>query len=117
MTTRRDFILQTCSFCAAAAGLAFVASQLEGCKTTEGLKVSVTKSQIIIPKKAFEDQKNYLVKNILLEFDVLVLKNDDGTYSAIQMMCTHRRYPLRLTPKNLVCDNHGSEFDFNGDVT
>ncbi len=127
MTNRRDFLLQTCSFCAAAAGLGFIASQLESCKTPEGIKTEgnkpeaikaeVTKSQINILAKAFDSQNNYLVKDMSLEFDVLVVKYPDGTYSALQMRCTHRSYPLQVTPTGLVCNNHGSEFDFNGNVT
>ena len=117
MPNRRDFILQTCSFGAALTGSGIIASQLESCKSTEALKVVVTKSRISIPESVFGESKNYLVKDFSLPFDVLVVKNPDATYSALLMKCTHKGYALRITPTGFICDNHGSTFDFDGNVT
>lgn len=117
MPDRREFLRQTCSFCAALAGIGILASELESCKSTEGLKVTVTKSRITVPIKAFGDGNNYLVKDFNLPFDVLVVRNKDATYTALQMRCTHKGSPLRITPTGLICDNHGSTFDFDGNVT
>lgn len=127
MPNRRDFILQACGTCAAVAGLGFLVAQLDSCKSPEGLKADaaktnaikaeVTKSQITVPANAFADQNNFLVKDISLDFDVLVVKKPDGSYSALQMRCTHRGQPLRATPTELICDSHGSAFDLNGNVT
>lgn len=117
MPNRRDFILQTCSFCAAVAGLGILASELESCKSTAGIKSTVTKSRISLPLKTFGEGNNYLIKNFSLPFDVLIVKNKDATYYALQMRCTHRNSPLRITPTGFICDNHGSTFDFDGNVT
>jgi nitrite reductase/ring-hydroxylating ferredoxin subunit len=116
MQNRRDFIKQSCSLCAGVIGLGIVAAELESCKTTGGLNISVTQTQITFPITAFGEQKNYLVKDYRLPYDVLVVKKPDGTYTALQMRCTHRGTLLRLTPDKIVCDKHGSEFDFNGNV-
>lgn len=114
-TNRREFIFRACSFCAALAGIGVIAAELESCAPAKGLVV--TKNNITIPLASFREQNQYVVKSILLDYDILVIRHPDNTFLALQLRCSHQNYPLKITPTQLVCDNHGSTFDFDGNAT
>ena len=118
MQDRRDFIKQSCLLCAGIAGMGLLTSQLSGCAPLPIYKGEVEKDFIIVPISNFTDKINILiVRSTKLDFDILVVKLDDGNYNAMLMKCTHQDNALTASKNGLFCSTHGSAFDLQGNVT
>ena len=115
---RREFIKAGCGFCATIATLGTVGSLLEGCKPV-GMIFSTSPANGIInvPLEKFLDNKFVIVRAIQLEYDLLLVKENESTFNTLAMQCTHREQPLVVTSTGLICNEHGSRFDLSGNVT
>lgn len=115
---RRDFIKTSCIACATAVGASALASLLNSCTPLTLIKTEAVNGTIIIPKTAFTDnQKQLLVRNSKMEYDILLIKKTDEAYNALYMQCSHENQPLNANKSGLFCSSHGSAFDFDGNVT
>jgi len=104
--------------CASVALGSTLISLLSGCSPLPVYKTSAVNKIIEVDLINFKpDQNKLIVKCKGLDFDLLLVKKTDGTFSAIYMMCTHERQPLGTTSKGLFCSSHGSTFDLDGQVT
>jgi len=115
MPDRREFIRQSCAACAGVVAFAILAD-LEGCKPTEGIMVDASKKQVTVPLKEIAGKNTLLIKSASLDYDIALVKKPDGSYLALQMICTHRRSPLEVTQTGFHCPNHGSDFDAEGNA-
>jgi len=119
MSSRREFILQTSSFCAAAAGLGFLAT-LDGCKTPSGLALSsydAATNKISLPLSSFNGHDKLVIDGPGSEYRIFLMKKSDLEITALQLKCTHRGHGVDMEETRLHCPLHGSEFDFDGNVT
>ena len=115
---RRDFIKTTCGYCAGFAAMNVLGSLLEGCKPSDLIYVAENNSEkISVPLEKLADKKYLVVRSPRLEFDMLLVRENETTYHTLAMQCTHRRQPLVVTSTGLVCKEHGSRFDLEGNVT
>ncbi len=73
------------------------------------MKVNIAESEMMK-----SDVKVISIKNF--DYNVFLKKNNDGSYLALAMLCTHAGNPLVKTGKKLFCSLHGSEFDETGKV-
>ncbi len=64
-----------------------------------------------------EMAQNILEEMKELEDDIALRKEQDGTYTALLMRCTHADNPLVSTGNGFICNLHGSTFDKEGSVT
>jgi nitrite reductase/ring-hydroxylating ferredoxin subunit len=118
---RRKFITSGCISCLSG-GL--MLSMLESCSSTRIINGSIAGSDMIVPIKHFEIQKNdrkdfkkYLVvQNDQLQYPICIYRFDDNTYKALLMKCTHQGTELQVFGDKLQCPAHGSEFNNHGDV-
>jgi nitrite reductase/ring-hydroxylating ferredoxin subunit len=117
MTTRRDFLKTTCGICVAFGGIGIAATLLEGCATLPIVKASPQNNTITVPVSAFGKSQYVLIRSAKMEFDILLVKNTDGTFHGLKMQCTHQAQPLSVSGNGLHCATHGSGFDLNGNVT
>lgn len=118
MKNRREFIKQSCALCMGIAGLGVLSSQLSGCAPMPIYKGEIEKDLITVPLSYFTDKNNLvIVRNIKIDFDILLIKLADGNYNALLMKCTHQDNPLTANQSGLYCSAHGSSFDLQGNVT
>ncbi len=113
---RRKFIKSGCNACFAL-GSGILISSLASCSpklsvakvTQRDMKFSIAETEM-----AAADVKMVTVKNF--DYDVYIKKNNDGSYLALAMICTHAGHSLVKTGDKFYCSLHGSEFDISGRV-
>lgn len=72
---------------------------------------------ISLPVSDFREERIKVIRTNKYKDNILVVRNADGSYSAVLMKCTHRGGNLRLEGSaNLKCALHGSLFTYHGDV-
>lgn len=113
---RRKFIKTGCGACIALSSGILIGSfasctpKLSIAKVTpKDLKFSIPESDMLET-----DIKMITVRNF--DYDVFLKKNNDGSYLAIAMICTHVGHSLVKTGDKFYCPLHGSEFDLTGNV-
>src|SRR5689334_8250546 len=115
---RRDFIRTGCGYCAGIAALNVIGSLLEGCKPADMIYTAENNGgKISVPVEKLAGKKYLVIRSPKLEFDMLLVKENETTYHTLAMQCTHRQQPLVVTSTGLVCNEHGSRFDLDGNVT
>ncbi|MBP6333830.1 MAG: Rieske 2Fe-2S domain-containing protein [Bacteroidia bacterium] len=116
MTSRRDFLKQSCTACAMVAGFGFLLSQ-ESCSTpSTAMKVAATNGQLTLPLSAFADQKTLVVREANMKNDILLVRKSAEEVQAFLMKCTHKGGSLRKSNDILICNLHGSNFNLEGNV-
>ena len=119
MQNRRDFIKQSGTACTAIAGLGFLMTA-ESCSAPANVTASAydaALNKITIPLSSFGTQNKLVVDGPNGDYKIFLIKKSDTEISALQMKCTHRGHGLNMQDTNLHCPLHGSEFDFDGNVT
>ena len=109
---RRNFIVQTVVGSAALTGVLTFAS----CKTIEVLSLEPSNKRLDVPVSKFATANFLRVRSSVLQYDVLVVKSANNTYSAYYMKCTHNDASVQFDGRNFQCPLHGSSFDGNGKV-
>jgi len=113
MQTRRSFIKKGCAACF---GMSAFGILLQSCASSQHIfKGSIHQKILSIPLEKFNTERSLIVRNADLEFDILVMKKEEG-FGAVQMRCTHNDVALSFSGKKLICNAHGSEFDLQGNV-
>ncbi|MCB0787024.1 MAG: Rieske (2Fe-2S) protein [Flavobacteriales bacterium] len=112
---RRRFLLTGCKACAALAVVPSVLA-LESCGSTKGLALAVVNGAVSVPLSEMGDGRTMVVKAKGLSDDVLLVKQDDGSYSALSLKCPHKGGPVKPQGNELVCGWHSSNFDMMGKV-
>jgi cytochrome b6-f complex iron-sulfur subunit len=114
--TRKDFLVSSCKAgCGLIAGLS-VLSSVESCSSIKVFKVESSDGKIQIPLTEFTETNIRIIRVANLEYDIMVAKKTDGSYSAVYMRCTHQDWQLTANTKGLNCSMHGSSFDLDGNV-
>lgn len=115
---RREFIKAGCGLCAAIATVGTIGSLLESCKPGELVyNTAPVDGTVTVPLEKFLHNKLVIVRVKQLEYDLLLVKENESTFNALAMQCTHRQQPLVVTSTGLICNEHGSRFDLSGKVT
>jgi len=115
---RRNFIKTGCRFCL----LAAAGSVLPSFLTYANPKNKVYKTglnennELVIPLSLFETGNLQFVRVKKWYYDIAVHKEEDETYTAILMKCTHMDNQLNITGSGFRCSLHGSEFDKKGEI-
>jgi Rieske Fe-S protein len=73
--------------------------------------------QAEVPVALFEEATMQIVRIKGSFYDVALHKNEDGTYTAFLLKCTHMDNQLQLSSDGFRCTQHGSEYDKTGNVT
>lgn len=69
-----------------------------------------------MPITSFGENNYVIVRTNKLSYDIFISKKPDNQYKAILMKCSHRDAPVNYTSGGLVCNEHGSRFNFEGEV-
>ena len=114
---RRQFIKSSCSACIGAAATGLLFSQLTSCAPAFPVyKAKFDKGIIQVPLTSFETSNLVIVRDLQMDFDILLIKKSSEDYQAIYMKCSHQSNPLTATSSGLFCSAHGSSFDLDGKV-
>ena len=119
--SRRTFIRQT-SVLGACACCFGALSTLESCSTSANVGSSTEKAmvetpgQVTILKSSMAGQSYLKLNTGTFKDPIFLNTNEDGTYTAVLMNCTHKGCGLGASQGKLVCGCHGSEFDLAGNV-
>jgi nitrite reductase/ring-hydroxylating ferredoxin subunit len=109
---RKTFLKNSCITCMA---LAIMPSAVLAGGNRKSIKADYKDGILSLPLSQFETSSMVQLRNRNLEYDVLVVKNED-TYSCIKLMCSHEQVPLTASHTKIFCSAHGSVFDLNGQV-
>jgi len=113
-TSRREFLTHACALCAAAA-LAPMSLMAAPDKKKKKVKLALKNGKVVVPVKLIETRLNsFKVKGLSRE---LLIVNNQNTYTAFLMKCTHMGVGLNIDGDELVCPAHKSMFDSEGNVT
>lgn len=112
---RRDFLKKSCSACV---GMSLLLPLLESCGTSAAVfKTIPENNRLTIPKTVFETQPYAIIRAQKISYDILLKKSENDQFYAIYMKCTHRDSPVQFTKTGFVCNDHGSRFTIEGEVT
>lgn len=111
---RRRFLRTACQACAALAVVPAVAS-LESCSS--GKSLAVDNGTLNIPLGDLSRSGTTVVRAQGLGAKLMVVRRDDGSYTALLLNCPHKNGPVKEKAGVLTCDWHGSTFDRDGKVT
>ena len=109
---RKQFLRTGCALCL---GLAFMPAESLHAAKRKVYKANMINDELIVPLHLFETDTVQRVRHAALEFDVLVVKHEEG-FTCLQMMCTHEGVPVSLSGDKLHCSAHGSIFNLKGEV-
>ncbi len=113
---RREFISSSCKICLLGAA-GFSLTQLMSCAATSSVyKTNITNGYLNVPLNLFEKSSLQIVRPAGWYYDVAVQKNDDNSYTALLLQCTHQQNQLTPTGTGYHCSLHGSDFDKQGNV-
>ena len=114
---RRDFIKSGCGYCAGLAAISVLGPLLEGCAPSDLIfKTQRMDGVITVPLLNMEGKNYLVVREPQLEYDLLLVKDNEIGFHTLAMQCTHRQQPLVVTSTGLTCNEHGSRFDLDGKV-
>lgn len=116
---RRNFLKSSCGACAAMGiGLMLGSGLLESCsgKGLGVLKATASNGKVGIPLESFTTSDFKLLRVNDYNFDIAVQKKEDGSFTAMVLMCTHARHPLTKAGSGYYCTLHGSKFGNDGKV-
>jgi cytochrome b6-f complex iron-sulfur subunit len=114
---RRQFIKSSCSACIGIAATGFLSSALSSCAPAFPVfKAKFDKGLIQVPVTSFETSNLIIVRDLQMDFDILLVKKSAADYQALYMKCSHQANPLTATSSGLFCSAHGSSFDLDGNV-
>lgn len=117
MKTRRAFLKDTCTACLGTAFLGFTFSQLTSCSSLPIYKTSLNQKLVTVPLTFFVESNLVIVRDMQVQYDILLIKKSEQEYLALYMKCTHQENPVTATASGLFCSAHGSRFDLEGNVT
>lgn len=113
---RKDFIKTSCNACLLGAAGWFL-SGLSACSPAfPVLRTEIVNDEIQLPLSSLSASNLHLVRPKGWYYDIAVQKNEDASYEALLLKCTHQDNQLFASGKGYTCNLHGSQFDKDGRV-
>lgn len=113
---RRDFVKQSCTLCLAV-GAGMVAGSLSSCATLPVYKTTMANNKVTVPTDLFAQSDFQIIQPKDLFYNIGLRKEQDGSYTALLLRCTHADNQLVPAGNGFKCNLHGSAFDKEGQVT
>jgi Rieske Fe-S protein len=117
MQTRREFLKDSCAACLSTAFLGLTFSQLTSCSSLPIYKTDLSQKKVTVPLTSFAESKLVIVRDLQVQYDVLLVKQSEQEYTALYMRCSHQENAVTATANGLFCSAHGSAYDLQGNVT
>ncbi len=113
---RREFIKTSCSLCLAI-GSGISMSALSSCASFPVYSAVAANGELSVPLSLFKESNLQMVRAIGVEYDIALRREENGTFRALMLRCTHASNPLTFSGNGYTCRLHGSSFDEEGKVT
>ena len=113
---RREFIKAGCTLCMAV-GAGAVISSLSACASLPVYKTEIAENKITVPVSLFAQSNLQIIRANNYGYDIALRKEQDETFVALLMRCTHADNQLISTGNGFTCSLHGSNFSKEGAVT
>ena len=117
---RRAFLKSSCNVCGLLAVGSVLPSLLTGCGPAayKVIHSPVSNNQVQVPVTAFAQSPLQLVRPDGWLYSIAVRRQEDNSWSAYLLKCTHQDNQLTVSGTNgYSCSLHGSSFDAQGRVT
>src|SRR5204863_8763861 len=105
---RRHFLERSCQLVVAGAGGAWFTSLLSGCAPVRSLQAEVNGDMLTLDSSQLPADGFVTVNAAGLPAPVYVGRNENQSYSAVLMLCTHKACLLEPAGRYLTCPCHGS---------
>lgn len=116
LRTRKDFLKMTGKASCALLFAGVASGVLESCATAKVYETKAENGKIKIALSEFAETNARVLRVEGLQYDVMVVKKQDGVFNALLMRCTHQDFNLSAGKSGLYCGLHGSAFDLDGKV-
>ena len=113
---RRDFLKKSCTFCLAA-GAGYMLGSFSSCASIPVFETALDGHVVRVPRSLFAEGDTHVIRVAEMEFDIGLKREQNGTFTAALLRCTHASNPLTYTGSGYVCSLHGSAFDAEGNIT
>jgi len=117
---RGEFLKLSCTGCLLGAAGLLSASTVLMSFSPKGhssvYKTKVVDQKMTVPLEELALRPLTIVRGADMDYDVAVHQNEDGSYEALLLQCTHFSNPLIANGASYSCTLHGSEFDLHGQV-
>lgn len=113
---RRKFLKQSCTFCLAA-GAGLVIGSFSSCSTLPLYQTSIINNKVSVPLALFAQSGLQIIQPKNSYYNIALKKEENGTFTALLLKCTHADNQLNATGNGFKCNLHGSTFDQEGQVT
>lgn len=113
---RREFIKTSCTFCLTI-GSGLLMSSLASCGSAAVYTSEIVENKVMVPMSLFTEQDVQIIRPRNLGYDIALRKQNDGSFSALLLRCTHAENQLSTTGTEYYCSLHGSRFNSQGVVT
>jgi Rieske Fe-S protein len=114
---RRKFVKQSCTVCVAV-GAGLMVGSLASCGTALPMyKTGIADNKVTVPVSLFATSSFQIIQPKNLYYNIGLKKENDGTYTALLLRCTHADNQLIPAGNGFKCTLHGSAFDNEGHVT
>lgn len=100
-----------------AIGAGMVVGSLSSCATLPVYKTTIADSKVTVPVTLFAQGDFQIIQPKNMYYNIGLRKENDGTYTALLLRCTHADNQLTSTGNGYKCSLHGSAFDKEGRVT
>lgn len=95
-----------------------VIGSLASCSTLPAYKAAINDKKVTVPANLFAQSDFQIIQPQGMYNSIGLRKENDGTYTALLLRCTHADNQLTAAGNNgFVCSLHGSKFDNEGHVT
>ncbi|OKS87578.1 hypothetical protein RG47T_3039 [Mucilaginibacter polytrichastri] len=99
----------------ASAGVAI--GSLASCSTLPVYQTAISNQTVTVPASLFEKSNLQIIQPKNLYYNIALKKENDGSYTALLLRCTHADNQLITTGNGYKCTLHGSAFNQEGQVT
>ena len=89
---------------------------LEGCVNYKSVSAEEESGKLKVKKSDFAEEKFVMVNSIKTNAPIYLAKQEDHSYIALLLLCTHKSCEVKPQGNFLVCPCHGSEFSNSGKV-
>jgi nitrite reductase/ring-hydroxylating ferredoxin subunit len=100
-----------------AVGAGMVIGSLSSCATLPVYKTAASNNRVAVPVSLFAQSDFQIIQPKDFYYNIGLRKEQDGTYTALLLRCTHADNQLVPTGNGFKCNLHGSAFDKEGQVT
>lgn len=114
--TRKDFLKMTGKATCALLFTGMASGVLESCASAKVYHTKADNGKVKIALSEFAESNTRIVRIEGMQYDVMVVKKQDGGFNALLMRCTHQDFNLSAGKGTLFCGLHGSSFDLEGQV-